>query len=255
MTSKPPSSSGDPPLTRPLNEPPAVWGGRGSRDAPFYGLGLRISHKKVLAKYNTSMDLSSLASQILVRRWYSPEVENEFRDKIQFSPKFIPDWKLVKAREEDDLVCFVTFNKDTRTMDTLRGPEGPEVMKTIKKVMEFTEEEQSSLMWYKCAVAHWHVIANPYKDPRPTLKSSPYQRSGGPAFRKAASNTRLKRSTTALGRPWIPQRTTLDWDALIPFEILALEWHSQEAGERFQDKIIFDPRFIPDFKSRCLMRG
>ncbi|KAJ7626290.1 hypothetical protein DFH06DRAFT_1228452 [Mycena polygramma] len=42
-------------------------------------------------------------------------------------------------------------------------------------------------------------------------------------------------------------RTNMDI-ALVPLEILALEWHSQEAGERFQDKIIFDPRFIPDFK-------
>jgi hypothetical protein len=156
------------PLTLPYDSPPAVWGGiRNSRTAPLYGLGWRSSHREVLRRNDVpTMCLASIPLKVIAPRWqkymdsflYVCNIQLQPLSKlsipcsnIRFDPRYIPDVSAVVNDEENSLLCFITFNDNTKSLAALAGPDGEAFVKAAKEVMKILPDEEVSFMWYRCS--------------------------------------------------------------------------------------------------------
>ncbi|KAJ7284696.1 hypothetical protein C8J57DRAFT_1497588 [Mycena rebaudengoi] len=130
-----------------MSSPPAVWGGpRNSKIAPLYGLGWRTSYRKVLCKYEVEM-LASIPMEVLGPRW--AKYREQFRGKIIFDPRYIHDLS-VADDDENDLLCFITFNTHAKNLATLASADGAPFLDAVKDVMKITEAEALTFQWYRC---------------------------------------------------------------------------------------------------------
>ncbi|KAJ6469709.1 hypothetical protein C8R47DRAFT_1149612 [Mycena vitilis] len=139
------------PLTLPPHSLPLAHRHGNSR-RPLYGLGWRSRHADVYQRLKTNKCLSSIQSELLPPLW--EPYQDQFPE-IDFAPLLITDIKLLAAGEEDALLCLITFNRGRQTMDALAAPGALEAfVDAARKVLniESGEEEDKTLMWYRCSV-------------------------------------------------------------------------------------------------------
>ncbi|KAJ7172235.1 hypothetical protein C8R46DRAFT_1216090 [Mycena filopes] len=135
-----------PPETLPLKPLPPVWGGpRNPKNPPLYGLAWRSSLSELSRKYGTTR-LCAIPDRVFVTPFL--EQLDAFEGKIIYSIQFRYD---DSAPDDNDQLCFLTFNDREKNLATLGGPDGDKFLEIMKNMMKMTKEEESTLMWYRCA--------------------------------------------------------------------------------------------------------
>ncbi|KAJ6478491.1 hypothetical protein C8R47DRAFT_1322979 [Mycena vitilis] len=151
----PDSSSANGPSRFPVKLPwdpeslPPVWHGSARNGVPAYGLGWETSEKEICAKFGPMLCLASISTSIIMPRW-AAAFKDRFSSPVRFKPTFIATSGDGPLNDGDHVVCFIALN-DAIDMRTLQGPDAQEFIKAAKEVMEVTEAEEETFMWYKCS--------------------------------------------------------------------------------------------------------
>ncbi|KAJ7498131.1 hypothetical protein B0H11DRAFT_2276227 [Mycena galericulata] len=144
-----PGPAARPPLTLPFNSPPPLSRGVRSRTAPLYGLGWRSSFAKILSRHPVDC-LASVSREAVIPLWVKRGYMDRFDGKIEFEPRYVGHVTLPED-DNNDIVCFIIFNTDAKSLAALSGPDGEEFVKAAREVLKIDPEEEETFMWYRCS--------------------------------------------------------------------------------------------------------
>jgi hypothetical protein len=70
--------------------------------------------------------------------------------KIRFDPRYIHD-ESADDDDENDVLCFITFNDNAKSLAALAGPDGDAFVEAAREAMAIVPEEEPSFKWYRCS--------------------------------------------------------------------------------------------------------